>query len=119
MAFFTENRPFDRFDSGEVDRSTYDNQLARVREERAVCFGKLREADTRRTRSISTPPALFWNSPSTGNPSSKSSRSPNVVIFSRGWFVTRASMAEVFDMTYENPSPCSLKCVQRTIGVPT
>ena len=40
-----ENRLFDRFDSGEIDRATYDKQLARVREERSLCFEKLRQAD--------------------------------------------------------------------------
>jgi DNA invertase Pin-like site-specific DNA recombinase len=41
-----ENRIFDRFDSGEIDRSMFDTQVARVRESRRECFEKLREADT-------------------------------------------------------------------------
>ncbi len=35
-----------RRSAGEIDRSTYDKQLARVREDRSACFEKLREADT-------------------------------------------------------------------------
>ena len=40
-----ENRIFDRFDTGEIDRSTFDAQVARVREARRDRFEKLRDAD--------------------------------------------------------------------------
>lgn len=42
-----ENRLFDRFDVGEVDRETYDAQLKRIRTERDLCFEGLRTADGR------------------------------------------------------------------------
>ena len=41
-----EDRLFDRFDSGDIDRSTYDRQLARTRDEKNDRFEKLRLADT-------------------------------------------------------------------------
>ena len=41
-----ENRLFDRYDSGEIDRAMFDQQVARVRAARSECFEKLREADT-------------------------------------------------------------------------
>jgi hypothetical protein len=41
-----ENRLFDRFDGGEIDRAMFDSQVARIRAARAGCFEKLREADT-------------------------------------------------------------------------
>jgi DNA invertase Pin-like site-specific DNA recombinase len=41
-----ENRLFDRFDSGEIDRAMFDAQVVRVRAARGECFEKLREADT-------------------------------------------------------------------------
>ena len=41
-----ENRIFDRFDTSEIDRSTFDAQVARVREARRDRFEKLRDADT-------------------------------------------------------------------------
>ena len=41
-----EDRLFDRFDSGQIDRATYDRQLTRLRAEKEECFGKLREAES-------------------------------------------------------------------------
>ena len=41
-----ENRIFDRFDTSEINRSTFDAQVARVREARRDRFEKLRDADT-------------------------------------------------------------------------
>jgi len=41
-----EDRLFDRFDGGEIDRDTYDRQLARLRADKTDRFEKLREADT-------------------------------------------------------------------------
>jgi DNA invertase Pin-like site-specific DNA recombinase len=41
-----ENRIFDRFDNGEIDRSMFDAQVARVRESRRAYFEKLHDADT-------------------------------------------------------------------------
>ena len=41
-----EDRLFDRFDAGDIDRPTYDRQLARLRAEKDDRFAKLREADT-------------------------------------------------------------------------
>ncbi len=40
-----EDRLFDRFDSGEIDRDTYDRQLARLRSDKQDRFEKLRDAD--------------------------------------------------------------------------
>ncbi len=40
-----ENRLFDRYDEGEIDRETYDRQLSRLRAEKAERFDKLRAAD--------------------------------------------------------------------------
>ena len=40
-----ENRLFDRFDGGEIDRAMFDSQVARVRAARADFLEKLREAD--------------------------------------------------------------------------
>ncbi len=40
-----EDRLFDRFDANEIDRATYDRQLARLRAEKAETFEKLRQAD--------------------------------------------------------------------------
>ena len=40
-----EDRLFTRFDAGEIDRETYDRQLARIRAEKKERFEKLRDAD--------------------------------------------------------------------------
>ena len=39
-----EDRLFDRFDSGEIDRGTHDRQLTRLRSEQDDCFAKLQQA---------------------------------------------------------------------------
>lgn len=41
-----EDRLFDRFDTAEIDRETYDRQLARLRADKADRFERLRAADT-------------------------------------------------------------------------
>lgn len=41
-----EDRLFDRFDAGEIDRQTHDRQLARLRADKAERFERLRAADT-------------------------------------------------------------------------
>jgi len=41
-----EDRLFDRFDGGEIDRATYDRQLSRLRTDKSDRFEKLRDADT-------------------------------------------------------------------------
>jgi hypothetical protein len=40
-----EDRLFDRFDTGEIDRANYDKQLTRVRADKTDRFDKLRQAD--------------------------------------------------------------------------
>ena len=40
-----EDRLFDRYDKGEIDRATYERQLERARTDKAERFEKLREAD--------------------------------------------------------------------------
>jgi len=40
-----EDRLFDRFDAGEIDRQTHDRQLTRLRDAKAERFEKLRSAD--------------------------------------------------------------------------
>jgi hypothetical protein len=40
-----EDRLFDRFDSNDIDRATYERQLARLRADKASTFEKLRQTD--------------------------------------------------------------------------
>jgi DNA invertase Pin-like site-specific DNA recombinase len=40
-----EDRLFDRFDANEIDRTTYDRQLLRLRDQKAETFEKLRQID--------------------------------------------------------------------------
>ena len=81
-----ENRIFDRFDTGEIDRSTFDAQVARVREARRDRFEKLREADCGIDTAYLDTAGMFWNSRSKPNPCSKRDSARRSATSSRGWF---------------------------------
>ena len=99
-----EDRLFDRFDSGEVDRATYDRQLTRLRAEKEEAFGKLREAENPEDEKYLVTAERVLELAKRAKSLWKVANRQRSAISLSAWFVTRVLMVELCVMTYESPS---------------
>lgn len=114
-----ENRLFDRYDNGEIERAMYERQLERVRADKADRFEKLRDGDATEDAKRLVTAERVWNSRGTRDRSGKAGAKKGRAVCSRRWFVTHGSKAEPCVMTYKSPSPRWPRCAAKGDGVPT
>lgn len=89
-----EDRLFERYDAGEIDRETYDRQLRKVREQKRDREQKLHDANTHEDAKYLMTAERVLELASRRDHCGKAVSLPTSVICSNAWFVTRASMVE-------------------------